>query len=204
MKLTVRPIEKWPGGKGGGQKNSPFFASYDQTLRLLDDELTRIGATNVVVQLDISESDIRIDGTLKAVKSPRSSRVILTFETKKIGAVQIPCDRFYGWKENLRAIALGLEALRKMDRYGITTRGEQYTGWKALPPASGITTTEAAATFIEQHSNIHEAKIRSDAAHFWTGYKQAAKKLHPDAGGDREQWEQLSRARDVLERHFGA
>jgi hypothetical protein len=37
---------------------------------------------------------------------------------------------------NARAIALGLEALRKVDRYRITKRGEQYTGWSALPPAT--------------------------------------------------------------------
>jgi hypothetical protein len=37
---------------------------------------------------------------------------------------------------NARAIALGLEALRKVDRYRITKRGERYTGWSALPPAT--------------------------------------------------------------------
>ena len=35
------------------------------------------------------------------------------------------------WQHNLRSIALGLEALRAVDRYGISRRGEQYAGFRA-------------------------------------------------------------------------
>jgi hypothetical protein len=35
------------------------------------------------------------------------------------------------WQHNVRSIALGLEALRAVDRYGITRRGEQYAGFRA-------------------------------------------------------------------------
>lgn len=33
------------------------------------------------------------------------------------------------WKHNVRSIALGLESLRAVDRYGITKRGQQYAGF---------------------------------------------------------------------------
>jgi hypothetical protein len=33
------------------------------------------------------------------------------------------------WQHNVRSIALGLEALRAVDRYGITRRGQQYAGF---------------------------------------------------------------------------
>jgi hypothetical protein len=36
------------------------------------------------------------------------------------------------WEHNVRSIALGLEALRAVDRYGITRRGEQYAGFMQL------------------------------------------------------------------------
>jgi hypothetical protein len=35
------------------------------------------------------------------------------------------------WQHNIRSIALGLEALRAVDRYGISRRGEQYAGFRA-------------------------------------------------------------------------
>jgi hypothetical protein len=45
---------------------------------------------------------------------------------------QFAVDMFPSWQDNLRAIALGLEALRKVERYGIANRGEQYAGWAQL------------------------------------------------------------------------
>lgn len=35
------------------------------------------------------------------------------------------------WEHNVRSIALGLQALRAVDRYGISRRGEQYAGFRA-------------------------------------------------------------------------
>jgi hypothetical protein len=66
------------------------------------------------------------------------------------------------WQHNVRAIALGLEALRKVDRYGITRRGEQYAGWKALPAGIGIgathMTSEVATKVIIEESGPRTAR----------------------------------------------
>lgn len=35
------------------------------------------------------------------------------------------------WQHNVRSIALGLDALRAVDRYGISKRGQQYAGFRA-------------------------------------------------------------------------
>lgn len=45
---------------------------------------------------------------------------------------QFAVDQFPTWQDNLRAIALGLDALRRVQRYGIVKEDEQYTGWKQL------------------------------------------------------------------------
>lgn len=42
------------------------------------------------------------------------------------GHLSYPCDTFTTLQDNLRVIALALEALRMVDRYGVTRRGEQY------------------------------------------------------------------------------
>ena len=54
---------------------------------------------------------------------------MVAFESKH-GPLKYATDVFDHWHANLRAIALGLEALRKVERYGITQRGEQYTGFR--------------------------------------------------------------------------
>ena len=118
----------------------------------------------------------------------------------------MPCDRFDNWKDNLRAIALSLEALRMVDRYGVTVKGEQYRGWTQLPaaPASYEMSGADAAAFIAQHVEFIPSSWlteRKDA--FDTAYRIAAKKLHPDAGGDAEMFKKLQTAAEVLRRHHG-
>lgn len=130
----------------------------------------------------------------------------------KLGAVSIPCDAFDGnrrspaWQANVRAIALGLEALRRVERYGIAPRGEQYTGWKALPPSSvalgaAMTVDEAArllcdATMDEVGEDPRDvSRVASLATALW---REAAKRHHPDVGGDPDLFRRLTEARDLL------
>jgi hypothetical protein len=165
-----------------------------------------------VVQIDLRESDIRLDGMPRANATPTDPAVIISFKSKH-GPLRYFCDQFTDWHDNVRAIALGLEALRKVERYGITHRGEQYAGWKALPPSSG--TIEGA---VFQFSNWKEAAnyilktagldangsnladiARSDKKYRDDLFRRAAQKAHPDKGGNRETWDNLVEARRVLE-----
>jgi hypothetical protein len=51
-----------------------------------------------------------------------------TDPTRRLVYATDACDF---WQHNVRSIALGLEALRAVDRYGISRRGEQYAGYRA-------------------------------------------------------------------------
>src|SRR5690606_24676973 len=76
--------------------------------------------------------------------------VILSFDSK-VGHLSYPCDTFTSWQDNLRAVALALEALRKLDRYGVTKRGEQYRGFLAIEATAapaGFATADDALHFI--------------------------------------------------------
>lgn len=97
----------------------------------------RIGARDVVLEADLRARDIRADGWPRPDAKPSSPRLILLFTHPVVGGVRYPCDRYSAWETNLRAIALSLQALRAVDRYGVTRRGEQYTGWKALGSGAG-------------------------------------------------------------------
>jgi hypothetical protein len=231
MILTFRPIKVWPDGWRGDPDRmrtaSPFTASHSETLQLLDRELRHLGATSVSLQVDASDREVRLDGQLRADAKVGHPGVILTVETKNLGTQVYACDRFLGgdwgrrrlaaWQANLRAIALGLEALRKVERYGIAERGQQYAGYRELG-TGGIElgrapmTVEQAAAFICEYQEARGEPGAVDFApghliqnsdHAAVAFRGAAKRLHPDAGGDPELFKRLTEARDVLEAFHG-
>lgn len=219
MLLTFRPIKVWPEGWREPNRRrdpAPFSASYSDTLEILDRELHQLGATSATLQVDATERDCRLDGQLRADARVAHPGVILTIETKRHGTLVYATDRFVSrgwsnrgggvsWKENLRAIALGLEALRKVERYGIADRGQQYAGYRELP--SGIelgramTIDEAArllcdATMEEIGEDPTDIeRVIGVAQSLW---REAAKTHHPDVGGDPETFRKLTQARDLL------
>lgn len=47
-------------------------------------------------------------------------------------SIQLACDRFLSWEDNLRAITKTLESLRAVDRYEVVEGGEQYAGFRQI------------------------------------------------------------------------
>jgi hypothetical protein len=219
--FTVAPLkQRPPGWDRWPNQYSPFRSTYSQTLDLLDRELGHLRASNPMVQVDASPGHIRMDGQLRADAKVNYPGVILSFETKKFGTLSYPCNKFDGgykspgWQANLRAIALGLEALRKVERYGIAERRQQYAGYAEL--GTGIAlgagmTVEQAAEFISEHSIesplsgrpvftadevLHDADTRVAA------FRIASRLLHPDTGGDDGAlFHKLVQARELLDGH---
>jgi hypothetical protein len=215
IEFTFRPIECWPRAFTPDRKYSPFSAKYHNTIALLKKELAHIDARNVVVQVALSHSDIRRDGLPRAdARRPEHPGVILSFEKwipngrfneqrQPLGNYRpfsMPCDAFTDWISNLRAIALSLEALRRVDRYGVTQSGEQYTGWAQLPQGA-LSEREKALAFLVEHGGGNDAILGLDDPEMLKkAYRVAAKKLHPDNGGSHELFIQLQNAVKILER----
>lgn len=104
---------------------------------------------------------------------------------------------------DLRAIALSLEALRQVDRYGVTRNREQYEGFTAFPPARHGMSADEAADYIELHSENYRGRVTLQARmYFDAAYREAARKLHPDRGGSHEQFVRLQRAKEAVEAHY--
>lgn len=164
---------------------------------MLERELRNIGARKIVIQIDLPESKIRSDGLPYSNARPIFQGVIISFESKH-GPLRYLTDSFNDWHENIRAIALGLEALRKVDRYGITKRGEQYTGWKQLPAAASRDDIQTAAEYLSAHSGLSVASIMGDKETAVVAYRRAARKLHPDKGGNDKEFDILQKAKKLL------
>jgi hypothetical protein len=86
--------------------------------------------------------------------------------------------------------------LRKVDRYGVTKRGEQYSGWKQLSSGEEQMGLNEAAEFMAEHSGYDVESILNGGVK--AAFAAAAKTLHPDHGGDPGLFRRLQRAREVL------
>jgi hypothetical protein len=211
MRYEHRTIYDWPGGEllaPWSRRNAPFRTEWARTLQQLELELEKLDATDVVLETAHAPSDLRLDGTLRgSAREPAHPGVVLSFESR-YGPLRYYTDEFSAWRQNVRAIALGLEALRKLERYGITQRGQQYTGWAKLGPGTGQTvgtkpvmTRERAKEVIAEITGLHKtALVTADADIIKQMYRLAAKRAHPDSGnGDRARWDELTEAATALE-----
>lgn len=177
--VTFRPLER-PVPTSG--RWSPFKATWRSTVQLLAKELRAHGARNTILEVDVRESDLRLDGLPRADRRARTSGIVLSFKATKVpGSPQLRYEvgTYNDWTDNLRAIALGLEALRAVDRYGVTKRGEQYAGWKALPMGSADPSPDRGRALIQEHGSV----------------AAALKATHPDHGGDPHAFADVQAAR---------
>lgn len=184
INAVFRPIQQWPGRRThpGNRRNSQFRASYSATLDLLETELAHLGARDIVVQIAVDRSEIRNDGWPRSNARPSHPGVVLSFQSRG-KARQFYTDAFLSWEENLRGIALTLQALRAVSRYGCTQDDQQYTGYTALPPGEGHVpqmTREAALAFVAEHSGISAVAIGADAEVLRMAVTRAQAALHPD------------------------
>lgn len=209
-RYLIRPLGTWTDPVTASRRGAHLFRSgWDATLDLLDREIEHLdGKHPVVVQVDVQQADIRADGMLKARARVGFPGVVVSF-TSRFGPLRYASDAYEqqysfgmaGWQANVRAIALALESLRAVDRYGVTRRGEQYQGWTALPASRAGGSVlfqepdDAAAWMIAVSRELGDDSSMPPKAR----YKWLTRRLHPDAeGGNAELWERLDAAASLL------
>ncbi len=203
FQIVTEPIDRWPAESSRQRKPPPFKASYADTIELLTRELDMLdtkGRAVIQVVTRNGGQDLRRDGLLRAQAKIEHPGVRLSFTCRQ-GDLTFATDEFEqewnwqipGWQANLRAIALSLEALRKVDRYGITRSGEQYRGWQALESGPAKLTPEQAKGVLHLHSQTGLGTPIEQA------YKMAKARTHPDRnGGRRGPWDDVERAAKTL------
>ncbi len=101
----------------------------------------------------------------------------------------MPCDRYLDWEANLRAIALTLERLRSVERYGIVTeQQEQYTGWLRLPAAGAIDEAVELAKILIEHActSFAPSLVLANQSVFDSVWREAVRRTHPDTNNGRD------------------
>lgn len=205
MRLIMRPLPFWdlpetPARQRRGRVT--FRAGWADTMNLLGKELALLGAHDGVIQADFTEGDLRLDGLPRAdAKAPSHPGIKVAFESK-YGPLSYATDSCVFWQHNVRSIALGLEALRAVDRYGVTRRGEQYTGWLAIESSAPKMTRQQAAQALWELAGRPDGMDPHDAAHDlvraqWL-HRQAKARTHPDVTGERDSWDEMELAARTL------
>jgi hypothetical protein len=182
LNITIKPLGKWPGEETAEPKRSPFKATYKKTLEQLEFELEKINADSgsLTLEMRISQQQLTLDGSrLRAHVKPERPGVVLTFNrhiTKCVKTpegnnnwvtsaqtLSYPCDAFDDWQDNLRAITLSLESLRRVERYGVF-KYDDIVNRLALPEGNPLATVDAAADYLAQHSVVPKVEILASPA----------------------------------------
>lgn len=195
----IEPLGTW--GKPPTKNRAShwrFKASWTDTMDLLLDEITKLGLRSAIaVRVDAQRGDIRLDGMLRANAVVGFPGVVVSFESR-YGPLSYATDAYDHWQANVRAIALSLQALRAVDRYGVSKSGEQYVGWRAIESGrpAGFASKDEAVRWLREVVDIPASGGLSTKLLLRT----AASVLHPDRNnGDRSRWDRLDAARQLLE-----
>jgi len=207
MNVTYRPLESWQREETRSRRHgSAFKVGWSKMLDMLAKEMRMIEARDIVVEMDLEASDIRNDGLPRSTARPRTPRVKVSFQSKH-GPLCYYCDEFDHYQANVYAISLTLQRLRMAELYGCTKRGEQYKGWAQLPGPSangnGFSNAEEAWEWMQERCGWMRRDIRFALEAFPLQYRVAAKKLHPDTGGNKEDFQRLQEAKEVIEKRIG-
>lgn len=216
FQIIIKPISNWIGAETKTPGNSQFRNTYSDTKKILEFELGKLNAVASSVQLEmfIKPEELLLNGTaLRAHVKPYKPGVVLSFSiitrrlknnqtgeiTNETKTLSYPCDTFNDWQDNVRAIALSLEKLRSVARYGVF-KYEDMISRLALPSAEGkLSGADTALLFLVRHSNFTMSELGT-----WANKKQAyidaLHKLHPDktGGATTEDFHRLQDARRIL------
>ena len=200
MKLRYHELVTWTDPVTAHPHRSPFATNWNDTLELLAKETHLLAPTGtsrnkhlVVLQVQATLRDIRIDGGLRANARLDGHGVVISFESRK-GPLRFSCDTFItpsdrqlSYQANVRAIALGLEALRLVDRYGVARTGQQYTGFASIEAVN----LRAPEDIIAKYSHLSVTEVKADPKR---ARRLALINAHPDHGGSRDDLSQVQKA----------
>lgn len=163
------------------QKKSKFTSSLGKARDYVNAELGRLKATNTVISTNVPLKD---NGELRADWSRYKieDTGVAVYFTRNNQQVVLCCDTYSKVWDNLYAIGRTIQALRQIDRDGVSDfLNRSFTGFKMLPEK------------IEKISCFERLGIptTSTLVEIRHAYIEKSKKLHPDVGGTSEAFNEL-------------
>lgn len=171
----------------GYQRKLPTFASARDRLIA---ELERLGARHVVISSNFQLNQSGLPSGNRA--TPHDQGIAVYFEMNGRPMVMAN-DRYEKAAGNLTSLALGIEAMRQLDRHGGGQMMERaFSGFAALPPSGPDCWT------------VLGLKPGASADHIKAAHRRKVAEAHPDTGGSHAAMSELNAARDEALEQAGA
>lgn len=154
-------------------------------------ELDRFSARDTVISSNVP---LRQDGLpMSGRRAPEDPGVAVYFK-RGTRSVAIACDQYRRAADNMRAVAVTIESLRRIDRHGSSNLFEQaFSGFDALPASTGRLHWMGVLG-VEHGSTIEDCE---------SAFKRLAPVVHPDRpGGSHDAMTELNLAIEDARRHF--
>lgn len=183
----------WPTGrektKSYQRRPAPFKITMAKARNSLLHQLKKMGATSIVISSNIKTytragQEIMYADQGRAKEDPG----VAVYYLWKSEQYSLACDKWNNVCDNLQALNKTVEAIRGIERWG---SGEMmkaaFAGFKALPEA------EKKKPWWE----VLGISINSTGEEIKTAYRAKAMQHHPDRGGDRAKFIEVTEAYNV-------
>ncbi len=180
----------WPRTPSYKRRNAAFSTkrTVDKNLTIaiaaqrLDNEITRLGAIEPVLSTNLR---IRVTGFMETQGAQPTDPGAAVYFKFKGRAIVLACDTYRTVADNIAAVAAHIEALRRIERYGVGRIEQALAGYRALPADSAADWRNVFGFPAGSRPTKAEVKDR---------YLERAKVSHPDRGGSDVEFSHIGRA----------
>lgn len=162
-------------------------------IRRLQVEFERLGVDEDSITLS-SNLRTRLDGSVVANAGEPADPGVAVYFRFKGKATVFACDRYTRVAANLAAIAAHIDALRRIDRYGVGSLEQALAGYRALPADTAADWRQVFGFRADQRVTRAEIEL---------AFRERAKTAHPDKGGTDEMMMHVNRAREYALTEIG-
>lgn len=175
----------WPLGapRTKSPRRSVFrHTTFSKSVREVRDELTKLGAKTILISSNLAGDTVRNgDHGCVAYWTVREK----VGDAEVMVPHQLACDVWNRLDHNLHAIALSLESLRGLDRWGAIRRDQAFAGLRALP--AGESGVVVARPWREVLGGFPDGLDREDLlALAKSRHRKLIAAAHPDRGGNQD------------------
>jgi hypothetical protein len=156
--------------------------SIGQAIDILRKQIALLGGEHAVIS---TNTKLRLDGLPYSQQAQPSDKGVAVYFAHKKRPMCFACDRWDKVQDNVYAVAMTIEALRGIERWGGGKMMEEaFTGFTALPGYS--------------HWDVLGLKPGASATEIEAAFRGKAKLVHPDVGGSEAEMAKLNAARSAL------
>lgn len=166
-------------------KTRKRLTTADAALRL-HREIERLGGHDVILSTNLR---LRLDGVPRSDQGdPADPGAAVYFELKK-QPICLACDRWTRVADNVAALAAHIDALRRIERYGVGKIEQAFRGYLALPAPAGV-----------EWWRILDLAPDATLDDVEDAFRRKAREHHPDRGGNVDTMARLTEAREAARR----